>query len=242
MRWRLTEATARVPSKHSVTNGHGADVDTSAASTSLATSERENAATAAAGLVAAALAALVLIAIGLRQADGWRLAAALVFGLSLCALHLASTLYHAASEPATKARLKLFDHCAIYLLIAGTYTPFTLIGLRGPLGWKLFIAIWSLAALGVVFKLFSKGRLRLLSTFIYVAMGWLVILAIRPVMAALDTWTFGWVLAGGIAYTAGTLFYHRPRMPHSHAIWHLFVIAGGICHFVAVLAQVSAPS
>ena len=94
----------------------------------------------------------------------------------------------------------------------------------------------------MVFKLFSKGRLRLLSTFIYVAMGWLVILAIRPVMAALDTWTFGWVLAGGIAYTAGTLFYHRPRMPHSHAIWHLFVIAGGVCHFVAVLAQVSTPS
>jgi hemolysin III len=225
-----------------MTNGHGADVDTSAASTSLATSERENAATAAAGLVAAALAASVLIAIGLRQADGWRLAAALVFGLSLCALHLASTLYHAASEPAIKARLKLFDHCAIYLLIAGTYTPFTLIGLRGPLGWKLFIAIWSLAALGVVFKLFSKGRWRLLSTLIYVAMGWLVMLAIRPVMAALDTWTFGWVLAGGIAYTAGTLFYHRPRMRHSHAVWHLFVIAGGVCHFVAVLAQVGAAS
>ena len=207
----------------------------------LTATERENAATAAAGLVAAIAAAAVLVATGLRQADGWRLAAALVFGLSLCALHLASTLYHAASEPATKARLKLFDHCAIYLLIAGTYTPFTLIGLRGPLGWKLFIAIWSLAALGVMFKLFSKGRLRLLSTFIYVAMGWLVLLAIRPVMAALDTWTFGWMLAGGIAYTAGTLFYHRPAMRHSHAVWHLFVIAGGACHFVAVLAQVGSP-
>ena len=203
-----------------------------------AASERANVATAAAGLAAAALGAGVLVAAGVRQADGWRFAAALVFAASLVALHLASTLYHAASAPASKARLKLVDHCAIYLLIAGTYTPFTLVGLRGKLGWTLFVAIWSLAALGVLFKLLSKGRLRLLSTAIYVAMGWLVLVAIRPVMAALHAWTFGWLLAGGVAYTAGTLFYHRPAMPHSHAIWHLFVIAGGACHFVAVLAQV----
>ncbi len=203
-----------------------------------AAAERANVATAAAGLAAAALGAGVLVVAGARQADAWRLAAALVFAASLLALHLASTLYHAASAPASKARLKLVDHCAIYLLIAGTYTPFTLIGLRGKLGWTLFVAIWSLAALGVLFKLLSKGRLRLLSTAIYVAMGWLVLVAIRPVMAALDAWTFHWLLAGGVAYTAGTLFYHRPAMPHSHAIWHLFVIAGGACHFVAVLAQV----
>ena len=203
-----------------------------------AASERANVATAAAGLAAAALGAGVLVVAGVRQADGWRFAAALVFAASLVALHLASTLYHAASAPASRARLKLVDHCAIYLLIAGTYTPFTLVGLRGKLGWTLFVAIWSLAALGVLFKLLSKGRLRLLSTAIYVAMGWLVLVAIGPVMAALDAWTFGWLLAGGLAYTAGTLFYHRPAMPHSHAIWHLFVIAGGACHFVAVLAQV----
>lgn len=201
--------------------------------------ERANAATAAAGLAAALMGAAVLLVAGARQADGWRMAAALVFAASLVALHLASTLYHAATVPAARARLKLVDHCAIYLLIAGTYTPFTLVGLRGRLGWTLFAAIWSLAALGIAFKLLSRGRLRLLSTAIYVAMGWLVLVAIRPVMAALDDWTFGWLLAGGLAYTAGTLFYHRPSLPYAHSIWHLFVIAGGACHFVAVLAQVA---
>ena len=222
-------------------------METDPATTWPDSSERENVATAAAGLVAAAIGAVLLVVLATVQHDGWRLASAIVFGLALLALHLASTLYHAATTPARKARLKLFDHCAIYLLIAGTYTPFTLVALRGPLGWKLFTAIWSLAALGIVFKLASSrlayaGRLKALSTLIYIAMGWLVVLYIKPVMAALDDWTFGWVLAGGIAYTVGTLFYHRPSMRHSHAIWHLFVIAGGVCHYIAVLAQVTAPA
>lgn len=203
--------------------------------------ERANVATAAAGLVAAAIGAVAMVVVGSLQADGWRMASALVFAASLLALHLASTLYHFAPGGSRKARFKVLDHCAIYLLIAGTYTPFTLIGLRGSLGWTLFIAIWSLAGVGVVFKLFSAGRLRVLSTLIYVAMGWLVMLAIKPVMAALDDWTFGWLVAGGVAYTAGTVFYHRPNMRNAHAIWHLFVILGGACHFIAVLAQVTSP-
>jgi hemolysin III len=203
--------------------------------------DRSSTATAVAGLVAALVGAVVLLVVAAHGSDGWRIASAIVFALSLVALHLASTLYHAEARPARKARLKVFDHCAIYVLIAGTYTPFTLIGLRGSLGWTLFIAIWSLAALGIVFKLFTTGRLRVLSTAIYVAMGWLVVLAIKPVYAALDAWTFGWLLAGGVVYTAGTLFYHRPSIPHAHAIWHLFVIGGSACHFVAVLAQVISP-
>ncbi len=207
-----------------------------------AAEERASTATAVAGLVAAIIGAVVLLFVAAHAADGWRAASAIVFALSLVALHLASTLYHAATDPVRKARLKVFDHCAIYVLIAGTYTPFTLIGLRGTLGWTLFIAIWSLAALGIVFKLFTAGRLRLLSTAIYVAMGWLVILAIKPVMAALDAWTFGWLIAGGVVYTAGTFFYHRPSVPYSHAIWHLFVIGGSACHFIAVLAQVTSPA
>ena len=101
-----------------------------------------------------------------------------------------------------------------------------------------FVAIWALAAAGIAFKLFFTGRFKLLSTAVYVAMGWLVLLAIEPVMAALDRWTFGWLLAGGVAYTLGTVFYHRPGLPYSHAIWHLFVVAGSLCHYVAVLAQV----
>lgn len=203
--------------------------------------DRSSTITAAAGLAAALTGAVALLWVAAHGADGWRIASAVVFALSLVALHLASTLYHAQAQPARKARLKVLDHCAIYVLIAGTYTPFTLIGLRGPLGWTLFIAIWSLAALGVLFKLFTTGRLRRLSTAIYVAMGWLVLLAIKPVHAALDAWTFGWLVAGGVVYTAGTFFYHRPSLPHAHGIWHLFVIGGGACHFVAVLAQVAAP-
>jgi len=190
------------------------------------------------GAVAALAGGAVLVTLAAVSGDAWRLAAAIVFGLSLLLLYLASTLYHATRAPVAKARLKVLDHCAIYLLIAGTYTPFTLIGLRQGPGWWLFAAIWTLAAFGIVFKLFFTGRFRLLSTAVYVAMGWLVLVAIRPVLAALDGWTFGWLLAGGVAYTLGTVFYHRPSLRYSHAIWHGFVIAGSVCHYIAVLAQV----
>lgn len=190
------------------------------------------------GATAALAGGAVLIVLAALHGDHWQLIAAIVFGVSLLLLYVASTLYHAIQHPVAKARLKVFDHCAIYLLIAGTYTPFTLIGLRGSLGWTLFATIWLLAVVGVVFKLFFTGRFKLVSTLIYVAMGWLVLVAIRPVFAALDAWTFGWLLAGGVAYTLGTVFYHRPSLRYSHAIWHLFVIAGSVCHYIAVTAQV----
>jgi hemolysin III len=190
------------------------------------------------GAAAALAGGAVLIALAALHGDGWQLTAAIVFGICLLLLYVASTLYHAISHPVAKTRLKVFDHCAIYLLIAGTYTPFTLIGLRGTLGWSLFAAIWTLALAGVVFKLFFTGRFKLLSTAIYVAMGWLVIVAIKPVMAALDEWTLGWLIAGGLFYTLGTVFYHRESIRYSHAIWHLFCIAGSVCHYVAVMAQV----
>lgn len=190
------------------------------------------------GAVAALAGSAVLITLAALYGDAWQLGASIVFGITLLLLYVASTLYHSVQHPVTKARLKVFDHCAIYLLIAGTYTPFTLIGLRGPWGWGLFIAIWSLAIAGVVFKLFYTGRFKLLSTIIYVAMGWLVIVAIKPLLMSLDAWTLGWLLAGGLFYTLGTYFYHRESIPYSHAIWHLFVIAGSVCHFVAVTAQV----
>ena len=161
-----------------------------------------------------------------------------LYGTSLVLLYLASTLYHSMGSAVARRRCKLLDHCAIYLLIAGTYTPFTLIGLRGPWGWGLFIAIWTLAIGGVVFKLFYTGRFKRLSTLIYIAMGWLIIVAIKPMLNSLDAWTLGWLLAGGLFYTLGTYFYHRESIPYSHAIWHLFVIAGSVCHFIAVTAQV----
>ena len=200
--------------------------------------ERASALTHGIGALAALAGGAVLVALASITGDGWQLAAAIVFSVCLLLLYIASTLYHAIQQPRAKSALKVFDHCAIYLLIAGTYTPFTLVGLRGEVGRNLFIAIWSLAAAGITFKLFFTGRFKLLSTAVYVAMGWMVLLAITPVMAALDTWTFGWLIAGGVAYTLGTVFYHRPSMRYSHAVWHLFVVAGSVCHYIAVLAQV----
>ena len=203
--------------------------------------ELANALTHGLGATAALAGGAVLITLAALHGNGWQLAGAVVFGTCLLLLYLASTLYHAIQHPVAKGRLKVFDHCAIYLLIAGTYTPFTLIGLRGPWGWSMFAAIWGLALAGVVFKLFYTGRFKLLSTIIYLAMGWLVIVAIKPLLDALDGWTLGWLLAGGLCYTLGTVFYHRPSLRYSHAIWHLFVVAGSVCHYVAVMAQVRLP-
>jgi hemolysin III len=190
------------------------------------------------GAAAALAGGAVLITLAALYGDGWQLSAAIVFGITLLLLYVASTLYHAIQHPVTKGRLKIFDHCAIYLLIAGTYTPFTLIGLRDTVGWWLFGTIWALAFFGVIFKLFYTGRFQLISTIVYIAMGWLIVVAAKPAMKALDPWTFGWLLGGGVAYTLGTFFYHRPKMPYSHAIWHMFVIAGSVCHYVAVMEQV----
>jgi hemolysin III len=199
--------------------------------------EIANALTHGLGAVVALGAGAVLITLTALWGDGWQLAGAIVFSVALLLLYVASTLYHAIPHAGAKARLKVFDHCAIYLLIAGTYTPFTLIGLRGEIGWLLFGTIWTLAVAGIVFKLFYTGRFKLASTLIYVAMGWIVIFAIGPMIERLDGWTIGWLFAGGVAYTLGTVFY-LSRRRYSHAVWHGFVIAGSVCHFVAVSLQV----
>jgi len=200
--------------------------------------ERANTITAWCGFALALAGACWMLPLAILHGNAWQWASALAFSFALVLMHLASSLYHGAKRPERKARLKVLDHCAIYLLIAGTYTPFTLVALRGKPGWILFAAVWALAAIGVVFKLFSTGRFRLFSTLVYVAMGWLVLFAIKPVWAALDAWTLGWLFAGGVAYTLGTLFYLRRSWPYSHSVWHLFVIAGGACHFIAICAQV----
>jgi len=200
--------------------------------------ELANALTHGVGAAAALAGGAVLVTLVAIYGDGWQLAGAIVFGVALLLLYTASTLYHAISHPVVKGRLKVFDHCAIYLLIAGTYTPFTLIGLRGPVGWWLFGTIWALAVFGVIFKLMYTGRFHRISTLVYIAMGWLIVFAAKPAMAALDAWTFGWLLGGGVAYTLGTYFYHHPRLPYAHAIWHLFVIAGSLLHFIAILFYV----
>jgi len=199
--------------------------------------EFANALTHGLGALAALVGGAVLVALAAARGDGWQLAGAIAFATSLLLLYVASTLYHSARAPQLKARLKVLDHCAIYLLIAGTYTPFTLVGLRGTLGWSLFAAIWTLAFSGVVFKLFFTGRFKKLSTGIYIAMGWLGIVAIRPMLRVLDDATLWWLLAGGLAYTLGTVFYLR-NSRFSHAVWHLFCVAGSASHYVAVMRHV----
>jgi hemolysin III len=200
--------------------------------------ELVNAITHGVGVVASLVGGAVLITLAAMFGDGRSLASAIVFVTTLVLLYTASTLYHAFRQEHIKARLKVFDHCAIFMLIAGTYTPFTLIALSGGWGWWMFGIIWSLAVMGIIFKLFFTGRFKRLSTLIYVAMGWLVLVAIGPLVDALPGWTLAWLVAGGIAYTAGTFFYHRPGLRYAHAIWHLFVLAGSVMHFTAVAMHV----
>lgn len=190
------------------------------------------------GLVGALVAAVALILIASLRGDAWEIVGASVFGTTLVTLYAASTLYHASAHfgrrPEVQARLKVFDHAAIYLLIAGSYTPFLIDELRGGWGWSLLGVIWGLAVAGIGFKLVYTTRFRRLSTLVYIAMGWLILIALGPMLQELAPVTLIWLAAGGVAYTVGTLFYHGDRMPYAHAIWHLFVVAGSACHAVAV--------
>lgn len=198
--------------------------------------ELANGLTHGAGIIASTVGAIILIGLA-SEAGTTEVVAVSVFAASLILLYSASTLYHTSGNEKARSRLKVFDHCAIYVLIAGTYTPFTLVGLRGAWGWSLFGVIWGLAAAGVVFKLFFTGRFKRVSTGIYIAMGWLIVIAAAPTVRALAPATLAWLFAGGIAYTGGTFFYHNKRIPYTHAIWHVFVLAGSVCHAIAVGLQ-----
>lgn len=189
------------------------------------------------GVVLSVGAGAVLITLAALTGDPWTITGASVFVGTLVLVYTSSTLYHAIPYESAKAKLKTLDHCAIFGLIAGTYTPFLIGGLRGPWGWWLFGIIWALAAAGIVFKLFFTGRFKVVSTLIYVAMGWLVVVATGPLRAELPGSTLAWLVAGGLAYTAGTIFY-LARFRFAHAVWHGFVLAGSVCHFAAVLVEV----
>ncbi len=193
------------------------------------------------GLLLSLVGLATLIAAASNHADSLLLAACGVFGFSLILLYLASTLYHSISSPRAKRVLRVLDHSAIFLLIAGTYTPFTLVSLRGPWGYGLFGAVWGMAVAGILFKAFATGRLRRLSVVFYLAMGWCVLVALRPLMAALAPAGVRLLFLGGIAYTAGVVFYAWQRLPYHHAVWHLFVLAGSVLHFLAVLLYVIPP-
>ncbi len=185
---------------------------------------------------ALALVGLVgLVAVAARQGDEWSLASAIVFGVTLVLLYTASTLYHALPNPRAKRVFQVLDHSAIYLLIAGTYTPFTLGPLRGPLGWALFGVVWTGALAGIIFKSVAIGRAPILSVVLYVAMGWCAVVAFRPLVRAVAPAGLELLLAGGIFYTVGIAFFAWERLRFGHFVWHLFVLAGSVCHYFAVL-------
>jgi len=202
--------------------------------------EIANAVTHGVGGVLALVALVLLVVLAVQLGDWWRIASALAYGITLVLLYTASTLYHALPGPRVKHVFKIFDHASIYLLIAGTYTPFTLLALRGPWGWSLFAAVWTLAVAGVALEAFWVYRPKWLSALIYLVMGWLVIVAIRPLIAVLPPLGLWLLVAGGLAYTLGTGLYVMKRVPYTHAGWHLFVLAGSALHFFAVLLLVRA--
>lgn len=201
--------------------------------------ERINVLTHAAGLLLS-IAALVLLVIKANSA--LQTVSVVVFASSMIALYAASTIYHNAGPSSFRYWMRTVDHAMIYVLIAGSYTPFTLLVLKGTLGWSLFGVSWGMALIGIVVKLFFTGRFDKTSTAMYVFMGWIIVLAIKPLIANLPAAGLMWLFAGGIAYTAGALFYSFKRVPYGHAVFHIFVIAGSACHFVSVYFFVLAPS
>jgi len=180
----------------------------------------------------------VLVTFAALWGDGWRVIGCAIFGASLVLLYGASTLYHALRASRIKHWLRVLDHAAIFVLIAGTYTPFLLANLRGPWGWSLFGVVWALAVVGIILKLFLTGRFHLFSTLTYLFMGWLILIAFKPLVEALPLGSLAMLLAGGLAYSAGTVFYLWDRLPYHHAVWHVFVLAGSVCHFFAVLGVI----
>lgn len=201
--------------------------------------ERFNSISHLVGVFLAVAGAAVLITHASLQGDAWRIVAFSVYGAMLIALYLASTLYHSLMGRA-KAVFQKLDHCSIYLLIAGSYTPFALVSLRGPWGWALLGVVWSLAVLGIAQEIWLARGARRLSLVLYVLMGWLAVVAVVPLWNALGPGGFAWLAAGGALYTVGIAFYatdHRVR--HGHGIWHLFVLGGSACHFFTFLLYVA---
>lgn len=197
-----------------------------------------NAVTHGIGTLLALIALIVLTASAYLYGGTWHLVSGMIYGISLVLLYLASTLYHSFTNEKIKYGLKIFDHAAIYVLIAGNYTPFTLIPLHGTIGWTMFSVIWGLALLGVILKIFFVKRFKVLSTLCYLFMGWLAVVMIKPLLATLPIEGIYWLVGGGLIYTVGAMFYLARKIPYHHTIWHLFVLAGSIAHFVAVFKYV----
>jgi hemolysin III len=201
--------------------------------------ERFNTITHLVGTILALAGLVVLVVVSSVHRDPWRIVSVSIYGLSLVVLYTSSTLYHSVSGPAKRV-FRHFDHTAIYLLIAGSYTPLTLVSLRGRLGWWMFGTVWALAAIGALQEFRKVKGERILSVVIYVVMGWLAMVAIKPLAVALGPGGLAWLMAGGAFYTGGIAFYALDRkLPVFHGIWHLFVLAGSLAHFVVILGHVA---
>lgn len=201
--------------------------------------ERFNSVTHMIGAAAAIAGTAALIVAGARQGDPWKVASFGIYGASLISLYLCSTLYHSLRGRG-KGIFRKFDHLGIYVLIAGTSTPFTLVALRGRWGWWMFGLIWGLAVLGIVVDLSGRKGRRILPMAIYLVMGWLMVIALKPLLLYLGTMGFIWLLAGGLFYTSGLIFYAKgKKAAYFHGVWHVFVLAGSVCHYVAIFRHVA---
>jgi hemolysin III len=187
----------------------------------------------ATGMSIAGLAFMVVLAS--LTGDPWKIVSVSIFGATLVLLYTSSSLYHAVRRPALRKALRIMDHVSINLLIAGTYTPFTLVNLRGQLGWIMFGTIWGLALAGVILEIFFTGRFKILGTLLYIAMGWIIVFAMKPLVSTLPTSALALLFAGGLSYSLGAIFYiFDKKLPFGHAIWHVFVLGGSVCQFISV--------
>jgi hemolysin III len=190
------------------------------------------------GAVAAFVGAVWLLVVASLDGSPWKIVSVAIYGVTLLVLYSVSTVYHSVRGRA-KVIMQKVDHLSIYLLIAGSYTPFCLVTLRGPWGWSLFAIVWTLAVIGMLQEIKPRSEARILSLVIYAVMGWIVLVAVKPLIAALGTTGFAWLAAGGVFYTVGIIFFALDsRLRHAHGIWHLFVITGSLLHFVAILFYV----
>ena len=200
--------------------------------------EKLNVISHAIGLVLSVLALVLLVVYSAKEGSAWHIVSFSIYGASLIVLYSASTFYHYSKTPKLRHRLNVFDHAAIYVLIAGTYTPFTLVVLKGWVGWTIFGVSWGLALIGIILKLFFTGKYDKISTIAYVLMGWLIILAIKPLVNNLPFEGLMWLLSGGIFYTVGALLYSIKKLNYNHFIFHIFVLLGSFSHFMAVFFYV----
>ena len=200
--------------------------------------EVAHSATHGAGLLLSIAGLVILIVLASTNGNAWHVVSVTIFGTTLVILYGASTFYHAWPKHRLKQLFRTFDHSAIYLLIAGTYTPFTLVNLRGGWGWALFGVVWGLAVFGIVLESVAARRMKVLSVTLYVGLGWLVAIAVKPLLESVPAGGLILLLSGGMAYTGGVVFYAWRKIPFNHTFWHVFVVAGSVCHYMAVVLYV----